>query len=432
MGTEPLRSPPLTQTNPLSLLWKRWGNGFYAIVSFLFLVALLTNPLCLRVARVISYSTPAPKSGFWISSLLAGLLGFTLFFGRQRTWFAKAFMATMAVTLLFILTDFGLRMWPPLEVSVASKPSKPAHTNAWGYPSPEPEFRTRHRVLVLGDSITYGVGDDLNYERRYQDLLLTHLRKQGFDVDVQTVATPGWGLDDYVHAYEEYAPAYEPTVVVIGWCLNDIYYRPLGHQHLEEDSTARANDRLHRALIPIRDAVHFNEWYLWTVVSRRASIALRQSGMLQNDWLDDYNTTYQQRLKQWWTNDVLSSQIRRDLSAFVKECIDHNCQLVVLVFPYRFQVVNCDETEARVFRAMLTELKINYVDLCPSFVEQQRLKELFSRRDEAHPNAVGHQVAFDLLAPQIMHLLQRAERSRPSKADSTGARGTGNRGTILS
>lgn len=72
------------------------------------------------------------------------------------------------------------------------------------------------RVLLLGDSLTFGeaVADDEVYPK-----LLTQLA--GPQVEVISLARPGWGTADQLAALRREGLAYDPDIVVVGVVTND-------------------------------------------------------------------------------------------------------------------------------------------------------------------------------------------------------------------
>lgn len=76
------------------------------------------------------------------------------------------------------------------------------------------------RVLVLGDSFTFGVGVS-DFEKIYSRQLESLLRASGRDVEVVTRAMPGWSSFDEYQYMKNTGFAYEPDLVVVGYVMND-------------------------------------------------------------------------------------------------------------------------------------------------------------------------------------------------------------------
>lgn len=76
------------------------------------------------------------------------------------------------------------------------------------------------RIVILGDSVTYGHGIDAS--QAFPQVLESTLRDQGRDVEVFNMGLPGWSTRQERIAYERIARKYKPAVVVLAVCLNDL------------------------------------------------------------------------------------------------------------------------------------------------------------------------------------------------------------------
>lgn len=76
------------------------------------------------------------------------------------------------------------------------------------------------RIVVLGDSVTFGHG--LEAAQAFPQQLEARLRAAGRDVEVFNVALPGWSTRQERLAYERIARPYRPDAVVLAVCLNDL------------------------------------------------------------------------------------------------------------------------------------------------------------------------------------------------------------------
>ncbi len=76
------------------------------------------------------------------------------------------------------------------------------------------------RVVILGDSVTYGHGVDAS--QAFPQVLERKLREDGRDIEVFNMGLPGWSTRQERIAYERIARKYKPDVVVLAVCLNDL------------------------------------------------------------------------------------------------------------------------------------------------------------------------------------------------------------------
>lgn len=76
------------------------------------------------------------------------------------------------------------------------------------------------RILCLGDSVTYGYNLPSNFS--YPARLGDYLQQHNFCAEVFNMARPGWSVHQYLLAYQNYGSKYQPDVVLVGCCLNDV------------------------------------------------------------------------------------------------------------------------------------------------------------------------------------------------------------------
>lgn len=380
-------------------------------VALLF-VAAFVNPLSLRAMGLLLYTQPIPKSGFWLLATLALGMGLLMLAARRSATSKRLALAWASTSLAILGIEAALRWDPPVEVTGASKIPK-VEFNSLGTWDAEPRFDAKLRVLTLGDSVTHGVGDFLNQTNRYHDLLEKRLSSEGFDVDIQSVAESGWSLQRYMLEYDRVAPIYKPQVVLIGWCMNDINY---GNAAALVQGNAEGGNRptaqsLRWRIGQLARSVRLNESYLCTLAQKRGSQLLKRFGVVAGDWIDEHQTTYFKRMADWWTSQPLLAQIRADLGRLKRDCDANGRQLVVAIFPYSFQI-HGDHSAVAAFRSMLEQLGIRYVDLCEVY-RQSGATDLYSYRDEAHPNIQGHDLAAQALLPALRQALQGVHSGAP-------------------
>ena len=76
------------------------------------------------------------------------------------------------------------------------------------------------RVVMLGDSVT--LGDQIEAEEAFPQVLEASLRKAGRPIEVMNVGLWGWSTRQERIAYQRLVRPYRPHAVVLAVCLNDI------------------------------------------------------------------------------------------------------------------------------------------------------------------------------------------------------------------
>jgi lysophospholipase L1-like esterase len=115
----------------------------------------------------------------------------------------------------------------PRTHSVLARPEfhVPVRTNAAGFRGPElpgPKARGVYRIVVLGDSFTwgYGVRERQAFPARLEHRL--NRRRDGRRVEVVNLGIPGTGPRDYLWHLEHSGLALVPDLVVVGVFANDV------------------------------------------------------------------------------------------------------------------------------------------------------------------------------------------------------------------
>ncbi len=81
------------------------------------------------------------------------------------------------------------------------------------------------RIAVLGDSLVFGFGVELN--NTYTKLLEAELNKLGVgDIEVLNFGMPGFGTKEEAEYWRVKAKMYDPDLVILGYCLNDEIPKP--------------------------------------------------------------------------------------------------------------------------------------------------------------------------------------------------------------
>ena len=135
------------------------------------------------------------------------------------------------------------------------------------------------RVAVLGDSIAFGywVAEEDGLARQLE-ALLNGGRGDGPPVEVLNFGVPGYNLGQEVEALRSRALAFEPDVVVLAFCLNDlegIFSYELG---LVQDRASRRRSLLGRLREGVLSHSHFFAWVEYRLAeldARRRFVRIR-------------------------------------------------------------------------------------------------------------------------------------------------------------
>lgn len=262
---------------------------------------------------------------------------------------------------------------------------------------PPPSYDGRHRILFMGDSVTFGFGHP---ERdTYGALTVAWLNKHhpGLNAVSLNGAVVGYDLGQTRHRLVDEGFELEPHLVVLGVCLND-FVHPF-------DPRAGRDGLRHREFNEAQEPDHWSGW-------RRATLAWGRSlfyGAPQRDqpaFFEHMNLA--ELLTEPWSSNVLANWQRglHDLGEIVKACRERNVPLVMVLFPVMRQLENREGSIAPQKRlGEFAELEETFLlDLLPVFMKGRS----YSRRtshvvfmDETHPTALGHRLTAQALVELI-------------------------------
>lgn len=258
------------------------------------------------------------------------------------------------------------------------------------YPTTKPVHGKR--VLMLGDSFTYGSGVADNaaiFPRLLEKQLNAEFAERGVTIEVLNGGIPGSLTDDWVELLEKTKDAFQPDVIVVVFFLRDgtrtsaadSFFVPIRNEitSQNQNSFVYQNVYLYRLFTDARDRSYLSEKY---------AKALNES-YLGNDL----------QTQEWRTAQF---NIRK-IKAMGEET---NTKVGLVVFPllaelndrYPFKAV-CD-----VIAKFGADNEIPTHSLLPAYLGMNA-PDLWVSALNQHPNARGHEIAADALLPFIKQLL---------------------------
>ena len=260
-----------------------------------------------------------------------------------------------------------------------------------------------HRILALGDSVTFGEG--LQVEEAFPALLERELAaRTGARYEVLNAGVEGYNAEAELAFLRERGLVLGPETVVVGFNLNDYDYAPaLGPLGiLTRDPLAR---------VSTRSLANVSEFYFllrWLVATRgrpfgdpRVTAALtRRPGERFSD-LDRYVSALRKRYYAHPSDGCWQVMVDA-LRGLGETARAHRLRLVVAILPDGDQVgvPDPDLLPQRKVLAICAEAALDCLDLHPAFAAAARDGELFF--DIMHPNAAGHRLIARALAEHLL------------------------------
>jgi len=380
-----------------------------------------------------------------------------LAFGR----IAKLATGVLAVILTLVACEVGLRIYHSVQATSKPRsdaaPSVPLHiiTNGPTFYELNPAHPdiskqgTRDdevaipkppntlRILVLGDSIAYG--NSVAMQKTFPNELERLLRTQFASVDVINAGVSGYGPYNELQYYLTRADQFEPDVVIVAFCMNDVvnprlhwgdapnakipneaipnldydrnHVQPKLQRQREEAEQRSRHDQQHgllekselyKAIKPALDSV-FRKQAAKPVTSSGTPTYLTAEDDISIEVLLD------RRSPEWRWLAAMYDRLHTLISA-------KRQQMVMVIFPLAYQMDdNYPFFPQRQLADYCKENSIPCLDLLPSF-KQHRKEDLFmldreGRADVWHLTEYGHAVT----AQELLRFLQAQKVLTPLK-----------------
>ncbi len=359
---------------------------------------------------------------------------------------AKILLALLSVVLCVAATELVLRLsnpkrapLPPLVTMCGDCPHlyqlNPKRANISSQRLRDREFSPHppdevHRILVLGDSLAYGMG--VRHDEAFPKQLEQTLNQGHGHFEVINSGTPGYNAYSELQYYLHTGRHFHPQVVIVSFCMNDIanpalhwagfsLTRPaesLPHASIPNHGyhTAHALPKLHGQRKELRErarqhritgAVQSTELYKrWHTHRAPAPASVVHNGRtfpvflvgedsLSIEVLTDYASPEWRWLRS--TYDELARAVTAD-----------GAELVVVVSPLAYQLdPEYPFLPQAQFARYCEERSLACLDLLPMLRDKRADKPFFDEvdygRDVWHYSPVGHK----LVAEEIATLLER-------------------------
>src|SRR5947208_2016653 len=241
----------------------------------------------------------------------------------------------------------------------------------------------RKRVLVVGDSFTFGVG--VGADETYHSIL----ERRHPEFVFLNAGYPTLGIEEEAEVIDHFLARTNPNLVLVGVEANDLIQLPVDTQ-----GSGDARKRL-KVLAPV---AQFLADY---VLPQRVILAAR--GVLSSEWTRVYRTQLDPALEERYSRFV-------DAVAKIDESLEHHdppVPLGVLLIPQVEQVNGFLEGRAGLsplapsdhLKARLSKEGIPVLDSIP-FFETRRASDLFFPRDR-HLTKHGHEVLADFVEQNL-------------------------------
>jgi len=243
-----------------------------------------------------------------------------------------------------------------------------------------------YRILVIGDSVTFG------YKVRFNDIyprqLESLLKQYNENVEVLSIAMPGLNTLQESHLLLTEGSKYQPDMVILGYVINDA---AAGYRY----TTAKTRCRIAIIHLPISCSFKHlmkQSAFLYFIKDRLDQLIWKlnigddddNSGYMKKDY---YNKLYMQQ--SIWDSHVVAGF--KKVATFARES---KIPIILVIFPIMFDYENYNwgwihekvSREGRMY-------KFHIVDLFDDYKRYPVKETRIERGDFVHPNAFGHRIA---------------------------------------
>ncbi|MEN8007361.1 MAG: SGNH/GDSL hydrolase family protein [Candidatus Krumholzibacteriota bacterium] len=253
------------------------------------------------------------------------------------------------------------------------------HINNHGFRGPDYEKRKAPgttRIIVLGDSFTFGEGVRLEHTfcSRLEEILN---QRSGGVAEVLNFGTSTWGTDDEINYLEQAGLEFEPDLVVLVYVFNDADYA--GGLDLWENFRSEYENRYlkHSYLAS----------YMYATLKRR---------LYGQQYIDELLDSAMQEQHKWTASMDYLLKGRHLAEA-------GGAKYAVVVFPFMYEL---DEQHPfRPLQLMLSDYcarnGIVELDLLEAFMGEA-YTDLWVHPSDQHPNERGHRIAAEAIAGFIL------------------------------
>tara|TARA_B110000027_G_C16083107_1_gene284583 strand:+ start:269 stop:1288 length:1020 start_codon:yes stop_codon:yes gene_type:complete len=240
-----------------------------------------------------------------------------------------------------------------------------------------------YRILVLGDSTTYGYG--IKMEHSYPKVLENLLNKNFKDkkIEVLNLGVSGFNFIDYYNLYIEYGAQFQPDSIIIGVMKNDYILNSL-NIIIEDGVGKRPGSFWVRNNIPpfVLRILRNSGLYLLTGNALK-NIKNNNISKINSELIESQNQK---------TDKVISSYI----SKFNKISDELNIPIYYLYLPSRIEVElnkHWNKMHEKLQKNSRDKKNITYIDMLKSVRKNlSRDEEIFTPQDATHPTPFGHSI----------------------------------------
>lgn len=267
---------------------------------------------------------------------------------------------------------------------------------------PDPASDDRTRILVLGDSITFG--SPVRREERFSEVAAAALAARGRRVLMMNCGVNGYNLEQYGILLKRIGESLRPDLVLVGLCLNDA--EPMSKADATRIAGARGDVEARRRLELRSRRLDPGRSYAWSFLSRFVKGRLWASERWAPRLMKRYDKRTQEGLRLLYEEGDGRRRLRDGFRLMRDLALTRwNAQVTAVVFPYHTQLKAGDSSLPDMAASVLGATGVPHRNLFADFATRLGETGLYAHRDDCHPGILGHKIAGEAVAELIEPLL---------------------------
>jgi lysophospholipase L1-like esterase len=253
-----------------------------------------------------------------------------------------------------------------------------------------------YRILVLGDSVTFGWGVQFEdtYPKRLERAL--NARRDGIKYEVLNSGSGNYKTRDEAIFLKEEGLKYDPDMLILGYFVNDA--EP--HSQLRQYGLKRSS------------YLYAYLWSKWNAILTK---------FLPGKRFDNYyHALYEEGSKTFrdvkkYSEEIVSCARERDLPLLIAMIPD-----VRELDPYPFSL-----EYGQVKRIFESRKNIEVMDLTSYFDVKAGPEAYWVSLEDAHPNALAHGIIADALYPEVVRLIESGKTHKEAVSERQAGKSPG-------
>lgn len=274
--------------------------------------------------------------------------------------------------------------------------SIPININSLGFRDYEFEIKKApnvNRVLLLGDSITFGSG--VRMENTYAKQCEKLLRQS--DTGPYQIINAGVNSYHFEHYYtfiEENLDIFNPDYLIIGFCINDIRPREVVSQRYLVQDTNK---------LPYSGSL---KHYVKKLIKKSPTFQMISYLSFSNTYnRKKYSTMWITEVILSWKNNDLNKKLIKMLDDIKRITDERAIKLSLIIFPEMHQLLDSEKygVPREKLLTILNDLNISYLDLYDTFHQKEDFSKYYLKGDTVHFTAEGHIIIAEELRKYILN-----------------------------